>query len=364
MKQFENLEGNFALDASEKISRAHYDKRNSDALNTGLSAADGISDPNITTFVRGGSPSYAGLSTFLRSPFLEDVNEVNKYDVAFVGAPFDAGTTFRPGTRFGPESMRQISKLYRTYHFEAGIDLAESISMCDLGDIYSIHNLEKQNAQLEKALHHIISNGVFPVVLGGDHSIAYGTLRGVAKAVDGKVGVIQIDRHLDMQVSEMDEKMHDTPLYHASKLPNLDGNNIVQIGIGGWQNDVKGSIEAKKNGNTILTMGDVDEFGIDKIAEIALEKAWANGVKAVYLTIDIDSVDSGISMGTGWPEPGGFLPREILKLVKKLAAPGLIGMELVEVSPPYDHHNQTALMGTRIICDTLSSLVVNHKLGK
>jgi len=364
MTNFKNFEGDFALDAASKISRDQYEKRISNAQKTGLTASEGINDPNITTFVRGESPSYAGLSTFLRSPFLEDVNEVSKYDVAFVGAPFDAGTTFRPGTRFGPEAMRQISKLYRTYHFEAGIDLAESISMCDLGDIYSIHNLEKHNAQLEKALHHIISNGVFPVVLGGDHSIAYGTLRGVAKAIEGKVGVIQLDRHLDMQPSEMDEKMHDTPLFHASKLPNIDGKNIVQIGIGGWQNDVKGSIETKKNGNTILTMADVDEYGIAKIAEIALEKAWADGVKAVYLTVDIDSVDSGISMGTGWPEPGGFLPREILQLVKKLAEPGLIGMELVEVSPPYDHHNQTALMGTRIICDTLSSLVVNKRLGK
>ena len=358
-----NQEGNFALNSAEEISRVQYEKRNADALKNGLTASDEVNDPLITTFVRGGKPSYAGLSTFLRSPFLEDVNKVNEFDVAFVGAPFDAGTTFRPGTRFGPESMRSISKLYQTYHFEAGIDLAESISMCDLGDIYSIHNLDKQNAQLEKALHHIVSNGTFPVVLGGDHSIGYGTLRGVASAVKGKVGVIQIDRHLDMEPSVMDEKMHDTPLFNASKLPNIDGNNIVQIGIGGWQNGVEGAKQAKKNGNTIITMGDVDSLGIDKVIELALDKAWANGVEAVYLTIDIDAVDSGISMGTGWPEPGGFLPREILKLVKGLAAPGLIGMELVEVSPPYDHNQQTALMGTRIICDVLSSLVVNKKLG-
>lgn len=356
--------GTQALDEAARIGTSAQDARAIRARNLGLPASDGIENNGITTFARAGSPSYAGIATFLRSPYLEDALRVGEYDVAFLGAPFDAGTTYRPGTRFGPEAMRQISKLYRTFHFEAGIDLAESVRMCDLGDVYSIHNLEKQTQQLAKAVGHVRSAGTLPVVLGGDHSIALGTITGIAEATDGNIGIIQLDRHLDMQSLEMDEQMHDTPLFHAGKLPNVNPRNIVHVGIGGWQNDVRGAVHAKENGQTVLTMDDVEELGVSRIVEIALDKAWAGGVKAVYLTVDIDCVDSCFSMGTGWPEPGGFLPREILKLVKGLATPGLAGLEVVEISPPYDHNEQTALLGTRIICDALSAMVAGGTLGR
>ncbi|RVU55050.1 agmatinase family protein [Anaerosphaera multitolerans] len=318
---------------------------------------------DLPLFVRGDTPSYAGIATFLKTPYIVDLDNVKDLDVAFVGAPFDVGTTFRPGTRFGPESMRSISKLFKTYNFEAGIDLALELQMGDIGDIYSIHQIDREMEQLSSAISSIVKQNVFPVVLGGDHSIAYGTIMGVTKAVEGNIGVIQLDRHLDMTPLMMGEKMHDTPLYHAGSIPNLDPKNIVHIGIGGWQNDARAAAGTKQRGQTVLTVDDVVDLGVDKVAEIALEKAWANGVKAVYLTVDVDVIDSGISNGTGWPEPGGLLPREVLRLVKKLAEPGLIGMEVVEVSPPYDDANQqTALMGVRIICDTLCSLVVNKRL--
>ncbi|UTR06939.1 agmatinase family protein [Alkalihalobacillus sp. LMS6] len=355
--------GQQALELAMTVSSKEKDRQQEKALTLGLTGSDRITDQSIPTFVRGDQPSYAGLATFLRSPYVEDVSTVGEYDVAFIGAPFDAGTTFRPGTRFGPEAMRSISKLYNSYHFESGVDLKEQLKMADLGDIYSVHHLEKQFDQLSKAINHVVSHQTFPVILGGDHSIAYGTIRGLAEATEGKVGIIQLDRHLDLQEKEMDERMHDTPLFHASQLPNVDPKNMVHIGIGGWQNDIQGAITAKKQGHTVLTMDDVDDLGIDRIIEIALEKAWADGVQAVYLTVDVDCMDSGVSMGTGWPEPGGFLPREVLKLVRGLAKKGLAGLEVVEVSPPYDHNSQTALMGTRIICDVLSSLVKHKHLG-
>lgn len=317
---------------------------------------------DLPLFVREDLPSYSGIATFLKSPYIEDPNNLKDLDVVFLGAPFDVGTTFRPGTRFGPESMRSISKLFKTYNFEEGIDLAQEIKMGDLGDIYSIHNIDRYTEQLAGAISTVIKQGVFPVILGGDHSIAYGTIKGVSQSVKGKVGVIQLDRHLDTTPYMMGEKMHDTPLYHAGKLENVDPKNMVHIGIGGWQNDARAAVGVKERGETVLTCRDVEELGVDKIAEIALEKAWANGVEAVYLTVDIDVVDSGLISGTGWPEPGGLTSREVLKLVEKLAEPGLIGMELVEVSPPYDNNQQTALMGVRIICDTLCSLIKNKKL--
>lgn len=324
---------------------------------------EGLKD--IPTFVRGDLPSYAGIATFLKMPYIENLDNIKDLDVAFVGAPFDVGATFRPGTRFGPESMRSISKLYKTYNFEAGIDLAQELKMGDIGDIFSVHQIDREMEQLSKAISTIVKQNVFPVVLGGDHSIAYGTIKGVAESIEGKLGVIQLDRHLDMSPIMMGEKMHDTPLYHAGNLPNVHPENIVHIGIGGWQNDPKAAVGTMERGQTVLTVDDVIELGVDKVAEIALEKAWANGVEAVYLTVDIDVVDSGISSGTGWPEPGGLNSREFLGLVKKLAKPGLIGMEIVEVSPPYDDANQkTALLGVRAICDTLCSLVENKRLPR
>ncbi|MCQ4922249.1 agmatinase family protein [Tissierella carlieri] len=316
----------------------------------------------LPLFVRDDLPSYSGIATFLKSPYIENPNDIKDLDVVFLGAPFDVGTTFRPGTRFGPESMRSISKLFKTYNFEQGIDLAQEIKMGDLGDIYSIHNIDRYIDQLAGAVSTVLKQGVFPVILGGDHSIAYGTIKGVAESIDGNVGVIQLDRHLDTTPYMMGEKMHDTPLYHAGQLKNVNPENIVHIGIGGWQNDPRAAVGTKERGETVLTCDDVEELGVDKVAEIALEKAWANGVKAVYLTVDIDVVDSGFISGTGWPEPGGLTSREVLRLVRRLAEPGLVGMELVEVSPPYDNNQQTALLGVRIICDTICSLVKNKHL--
>ncbi len=114
--------------------------------------------------------------------------------------------------------------------------------------------------------------------------------------------------------------------------------------------------------STVITVGDVERVGIDKIAEIALEVAW-KGAKAVYLSFDIDVIDAGFVPGTGWPEPGGLLPREALNLVKKISEPGLAGIEVVECSPPYDWAEQTALMSSRVILDSLAAQIRSGKLG-
>ena len=120
---------------------------------------------------------------------------------------------------------------------------------------------------------------------------------------------------------------------------------------------------ARERHTNIITMSDMERMGVDKTAEMALEMAW-DGVDMVYMSFDIDSIDCGFVPGTGWPEPGGFLPREALALASKVAAEGICGMELVEVSPPYDQSEITALMGTRVIVDVLGSMVSNGTLGK
>ena len=151
----------------------------------GLQGADSIVDRTIPTFSRGELPHFAGINTFLKAPYVEDVHNCGDYDVAVLGAPFDCGTTYRPGTRFRPQGMRRISALYGTYSFELGVDLRESITIGDLGDIFTIPgNLEKSFDQITKAVSHVFASGALPVVLGGDHSIGYPTVRGVAEHLE------------------------------------------------------------------------------------------------------------------------------------------------------------------------------------
>jgi agmatinase len=145
-------------------------------------------------------------------------------------------------------------------------------------------------------------------------------------------------------------------------LPNCHPKNLVQIGIGGWYGNRPGTAVARRRGTSVMTMFDVEKHGPRKAAEIALEMAW-EGCKAVYLSFDIDSIDPGFAPGTGSPEPGGLLPREAFEMIRTIAQEGLCGMEVVEVSPPYDVNDNTAQLATRVVLDVLGTLVANGKLG-
>ncbi len=305
-----------AAEAEAKIGDTRWQQELKRGLEHGLPGADSIGDRTIPTFARGELPHFAGINTFLKAPYVENVREVGKYDAAIIGVPFDGGTTYRPGTRFGPQGMRRISALYTPYNYELGVDLREQMSLCDAGDVFTIPaNLEKTFDQITRAVSHVFSSGAMPVILGGDHSIGFPTVRGIAQCTSKRIGIVHFDRHADIQEKDLDERMHTTPWFHATNMPNVPAVNLVQIGI------------------------------------------------AVYMSLDIDCVDCGFVPGTGWPEPGGFLPREILSLVGKVAAHGLCGVEVVEVSPPYDTSDITSLLGVRVIVDVLGSLVAHGKLG-
>jgi agmatinase len=179
-----------------------------------------------------------------------------------------------------------------------------------------------------------------------------------------KIGVIHFDRHLDTQKRDLDERMHTTPYYWAAHELHFDMGNLVQIGIGGWQVPRPGVREAREGGSVVITVEDLEEHGLDAVADLALEVAWGNGAEGVFLSFDIDAIDPGFAPGTGWPEPGGLYPREALKLVRRFAAEGLLGMEMVEISPPYDSSEVTSLLGVRLICEVLAASVLAGKLGR
>ncbi len=331
-------------------------------MEIGLPAAEGINEFGISTFARTQmSPTFTCTETFLKCDRCEDVRNVSDYDVAFVGVPYDSGTSNRSGTRLGPEGIRRASIMFSPYNPDYGIDLNEKLKFCDCGDIYTLPaSAEKSFAQITKGVGYIKSQGVIPMIMGGDHSISYPCLRGISPYVDGNIGVIQIDRHGDSMQSQMDEKMHGTEWFYSTTLPNVSAKNLVQIGMGGsWVKEW--SKFSRDKGSTMISMEDIDRLGIDKVAEIALEIAWKD-CKAVYLSLDIDVLDAAFCPGTGTPDFGGMLPRELLRLLRLVTKEGLCGMDIVEVSPPYDQSEITSLAAARCYINVLSNLVLNDKI--
>ena len=355
-----------ALEKEGQLPLTGWQQEVDQGLEYGLEAAESIRDRTISTFSRGELPHYAGINTFLKAPYLEDVNQVGNYDVAIVGVPHDSGTTYRPGTRFGPQGIRKISALYTPYNFELGVDLREQITLCDVGDIFTIPaNNEKSFDQISKGIAHIFKSGALPIILGGDHSIGFPTVRGVCRHLgDKKVGIIHFDRHVDTQETDLDERMHTCPWFHATNMANAPAKNLVQLGIGGWQVPRPGVKVCRERATNILTVTDITEMGLDAAADFAIERA-TDGTDCVWISFDIDCIDAGFVPGTGWPEPGGLLPREALYLLKKIVQNTTVcGIEVVEVSPPYDVSDMTALMATRVICDTMAHLVISGQIPR
>ncbi|MEB3354741.1 MAG: agmatinase [Cyanobacteriota bacterium] len=366
---FERLhpsEGMQALEKERALPLTGWQQEVEQGHRFGLEAAESIVDRRISTFSRGELPHYAGINTFMKAPYIEDVNRVGEFDVAIVGVPHDSGTTYRPGTRFGPQGIRRISALYTPYNYEMGVDLREQITLCDVGDIFTIPaNNEKSFDQISKGIAHVFASGAFPIILGGDHSIGFPTVRGVCRHLgDKKVGIIHFDRHVDTQEIDLDERMHTCPWFHATNMANAPAQNLVQLGIGGWQVPREGVKVCRERGTNVLTVTDICEMGLEAAAQFAIERA-TDGTDCVYISFDIDCIDAGFVPGTGWPEPGGLLPREALKLLELIVRNvPVCGLEIVEVSPPYDISDMTSLMATRVICDTMAHLVVSGQLPR
>jgi agmatinase len=358
----EDLQGTRGMERVDSLGAPKAKERAERAKHHGLEAAPSIVDRSLTLFRR--EPwTMGGGSTFMQVPFLEDMHQLGGQDVVVIGAPLDAGTTLRPGTRFGPDAIRRVSAITYGYNPERAVDLRESLYMVDAGDIQVIpSNIEKSFDQIALAVSYVSERRVFPIILGGDHSIGYPDIRGAAPFIDGNIGIIHFDRHSDLSEKTYDERMHGNPFFHATNIPNAPATNLVQIGIGGWTGSKPGMRVARDRHATVITIEDIEHYGLGRIMEYALEVAW-KGAKAVWLSFDIDSVDPAFAPGTGTPEPGGLLPREVLKMVRLAAREGLHGMEVVEVSPPYDVSDITSLLAGRVIMDVLATLVEAGKLG-
>jgi agmatinase len=295
-------------------------------------------------------PRFAGIRTYMRAPHVTDLAGV---DAVVYGIPFDTATSYRTGPRFGPEAIRSASALIRPFNPALGINVVEALSLVDYGDVpVSPGDTERTYAQIEEALAPVVDAGVFPLALGGDHSITLAELRALARRY-GPLSLVQLDSHGDTWEEYFGQKFfHGTTFKRAVEEGVVDAATSVQAGMRGslYGDDDIGV--AKEMGFTVLTTDELRDLGPAGYGKLVLDTV---GRRPVFMSFDIDFLDPAFAPGTGTPEVGGFSTAEALATLRALRGIKLAGCDVVEVSPPYDGPGmQTALAAANIAYDLLS----------
>jgi agmatinase len=296
-------------------------------------------------------PRFAGPATFARLPRLD---EVDGYDVAVVGVPFDSGVSYRPGARFGPAAIREGSRLLKPYNPALQVLPFAVQQVVDAGDIacnpYDIGTAIKQ---VESGLRDLTGDGARAVTIGGDHTIALPALRAVA-ARHGPVALIHFDAHLDTWDTYFGEPYtHGTPFRRAAEEGLLMRDASAHVGIRGPLYDPRDLEDDARFGFTIVHCAEIDDIG----ARGAAERVRARVQDApVYLSIDIDVLDPAHAPGTGTPEIGGMTSRELLSVLRGLAGLNIVGADVVEVAPAYDHAELTSIAAATVAYELVSLL--------
>jgi agmatinase len=304
------------------------------------------------------TPRFSGVRTFMRLPNVQDLENT---DAAIVGAPFDTGGTFRIGARFGPESIRSVSHLLRRFNPGLDVVIFDHISVIDYGDVPVVPGyIEESYKRIAEGLEPIHRAGVFLVVLGGDHSIALPELRAAA-AVHGPLALVQYDSHPDTWDAYFGQKhTHGTPFRRAVEEGLLDPSRSIQVGMRGSIYDAGDWNDARDMGFDLVPTDEVRELGIPAVIERVRERV---GDARAYVSFDVDFVDPAFAPGTGTPEIGGFTSREAQEFVRGLAGLDIVGCDVVEVLPPYDPAQITALLAANVAHEFLSLFALRRKNG-
>ncbi len=302
-------------------------------------------------------PRYAGLTTFARLPRREDVGN---FDVAVVGVPFDAGVTYRPGARFGPSAIRQASRLLRPYNPALDVSPFKLAQVVDAGDIpCNPFDIPTALTEIEAGIAEIVGSGRPVVSLGGDHTIALPILRALSK-VHGPIALVHFDAHLDTWDTYFDAPCtHGTPFRRASEEGLIIKGQSAHVGIRGSLYDRDDLIDDESLGFTIVHCRDFDRLGVDGILERVIPRV---GDAPVYISIDIDVLDPAFAPATGTPEAGGMTSRELLGVLRGMKNTNLIGADIVEVSPAYDHAEITAVAAANLAYELVSVLASKKEL--
>lgn len=306
---------------------------------------------------------YAGIEgTFYKVPFIEGELSHNTADIVIIGAPVDEGTSNRPGARFGPGAIRAAyigGGPPRAPHIELGVDPFEVLRVVDKGDASVVPgDMARNHAAIKQVVSEILSAGAIPVVLGGDHSILHANATALAEHFTEDVGIIHFDAHADTaeQLYGVRES-HGTPVRRLVEDGAIRGDRIMQIGLRGYWPGPDGFDWARKQGIEWITHAEIQKFGLDNALTRVIDRVseWDR----IYFSFDIDVVDPSYAPGTGTPEPGGLAADAMLYSVRRLAVEiGFDGMEVVEVSPPYDHSGITALLAHRMVLEAISGLAL------
>jgi agmatinase len=294
---------------------------------------------------------------------LGDPESLAGADVVIVGAPFDGGTSHRPGARFGPSAIRTTDYLGRDGSrpsLALGVDALADLRVVDAGDVTMLPGeIEPALARLEQAVTTIAAAGAVPVILGGDHTIALPDVTGVARRHGfGRVSVIHFDAHADTGDTQFGSLIgHGTPMRRLIESGAARGDRFLQLGLRGYWPPPDVVEWMHERGMRSYEMSEIVRRGLTECLDEAFAVA-TDDCDAVFLSVDVDVVDPGMAPGTGTPEPGGLTSRELLDAVRRIALElPLAGVDVVELSPPYDGPGEvTAYLANRIVLEALSGM--------
>jgi agmatinase len=310
--------------------------------------------------------------TFLGIPRC-DIDDPKSYagaDVVILGAPIDSGTTYRSGTKMGPQAIRGTDYLPQDGerpHLNMRVDALKDLKIFDAGDVLmppsdladSLNRLEKATEKLTKA-------GVIPFILGGDHSIASADVKGIANVLGhGKVSMIHFDAHADTGTDQWGSLVgHGVPMRRLIESGAVRGDKFLQLGLRGYWPDNETLIWMRDQKMRSYEMTEIHHRGMDAVLNESF-KTLTDGCDGVFLSVDIDVVDPGMAPGTGTPEPGGMTSRDLMEAVRRICSElPIVGVDIVEVSPAYDHADITSLLANRIVLEALSAIALRKKGGK
>jgi agmatinase len=310
---------------------------------------------SFDAFPYGARGSFAGVP----KRALDDLGDAK---VVIVGAPFDLGTTNRPGARFGPKAIRDADYLDpdgARPHLDTGIDPLATLGVVDIGDIHVVPGyMDESIERIREAVGSIASHGAIPLVLGGDHTITFPNAGGVADAIGhGDIALVHFDAHADTAETHYGKlDGHGTPMRRLIESGAVPGHRFVQIGLRGYWPPPDVVAWMSERDMKSFFMSEITDRGLDAVVDEAVGHA-ASGAKGVFVSIDIDVVDPSAAPGTGTPEPGGLTSRQLLDTVRRLGRDlNVVGADVVEVAPAYDTADITALLANRVVLELLNGM--------
>jgi len=291
---------------------------------------------------------FTGVPTFMRLP---NITEPKELDIAIVGIPFDGGTTYRPGPRFGPRGVRNQSAIIRPWNPVLHVNPFKKYRVADFGDLpVNPLSIEDTFSRIERGLATVLAGGARTLCVGGDHSISLPILRAVCKDHRGPISLIQFDAHNDLWDEYFGSKYsHGTPFRSAFEEGLLIDGGVLQVGLRGQVYGEDDFDFARKHKVRMVTAEDFHAKGMQTV----LRHLRAFRGKPVYVTLDIDCVDPAYAPGTGTPQVGGFTSAQIVELVRALNGLSIVGADLVEVSPPFDNGDLTSLLAANLLFELL-----------